>query len=267
METVYPNSEQSQEQSIVSFLVGQENKSSSIRENRNYLTLALLSVVIALFHSLAIAFLIQLHIDQLMISIVVFLMCFVLIILFNRIYFVFKNKHSKGSMLLTFIHVLFYLVLSFTVVPQIFSYYYLLDEILKVTTGDSALKHFSALVKVQQKLSLTERKSLKDFSFLTQGLSTLFSTIGAIVHHFINVNCKNVTEIQTETLRKNLKQELLLKKQEYANLFNKPPKTRNNKEDPFAEDEHEDSQEDLSIRKAQLLNEIIHLEQTINNII
>lgn len=271
MEIPYTNPEQNQEQknvSIVSFIVGQEHKSNSIGANRDYLTLASISIIIALFHSLAIGFIIQLHIDQLMISMVVFLLCFVLIVLFNRVYFVFKNKQAKGSILLTFIYVLFYLMLSFTVVPQVFKYYYLLDEVLKVTTGDSPLKHFSALVKVNQKLSLNERKSLNDFSLLSEGLSTLFSMLGAIVCHFIHANTKNETEIQSETLRKKLEQELLLKKQEYAYLFSTESKrVKSSKDDPFAQDDPTESDEDLNARKAELLTEIIHLQQTINNII
>lgn len=266
METSYSNLNQNQEQNIISFIVGQEYKSASTRENRNFLTLALLSIVIALYHSLAIAFLIQLHIDQLLISIIVFLLCFVLIILFNRIYFVFKNRNSNGSMLLTTIYILFYLILSFTVIPQIFSYYYLLDEILKLTTGDSALKHFSALVKVHQKLNLSERKSLNDFSLLIQGLSLLFSILGAIVHHFINLNSKNEAEIQSEQLRKSLEFELLQKKQQYASLFNQTPRIKNNKDDPFADDS-DLTQEDLTSKKEHLLKEILHLQDTLNNIV
>jgi hypothetical protein len=267
MDSSYSNFEQNQEQNIISFIVGQEYKSTSLKDNRNYLTLALLSIVIALYHSLAIAFLIQLHIDQLMIAIVVFLLCFILIILFNRIYFVSKNRNSKGSMLLPTIYVLFYLILSFTVVPQIFTYYYLLDEITAVKTGDSALKLFSALDKVLKKITLNEKKSLHDFSFLIQGLSTLFSTLGAIVHYFITLNSKDEIEVQSEQLRRKLENELIQKKQQYASLFNQTPRIKNNKDDPFAEDEPDVIEQDLTSKKEKLLTEILHLQDTLNNIV
>jgi hypothetical protein len=263
METSYTNLEENQKLSIVSFIVGQEHKSTSKRENRNYLTLALLSIVTALFHSLAIAFLIELHIDQLIISLVIFLFCFVLIVLFNRIYFVFKKSNAKGSMLMVAIYLLFYLVLSFMVSPQIFKYYYLQEEIMQTKAGESALKLFSALIRVEQKLTINEKKSLNDFTLLIEGLSLLFSMLGAIVHHFINLNSKNEAEMQSEQLLKNLEIELLQKKEQYANLFSGDGiKIKPNNDNPFAEEDT--TTESIEEQRDKLLHEIFHIQNAIN---
>ncbi|MDI1254559.1 MAG: hypothetical protein PSV16_00535 [Flavobacterium sp.] len=246
------------ESNFLFFIAAREGMDLSTRDKRNVYMLAISSIAICLFHSFAILWVIELHVSYMIISIIIQVFVFILLLLVNRMFFLFYIKNYQAKALLLFVYSTIYLALSFWVIPLPFEITFLMPEILAKQEDYSALKLFAAYSKVINHLNLYELKARQDYRLLVSGLAAIFSFLPLTVHILIQKNTKSLSEEQSENLRLELEQKIYAKRLEYNKLF-----------DPYTGDNSlfdDETPVDRQKRAEELSNDIFLMTQNLHRL-
>lgn len=254
---------------LLFYLSGAENKLVSTVEKRTVAMLAICSVASATVYALAFGWIVESKSSFLVLSIIVGFLVFTCLLLLNRMTFLFHAKNSKGTVLVAIGFIMVYLILSFWIIPEPMTYYFLQTEILKTKTSDSAVAEFAAMLKVIDSLEVNELRALKQYKLLCSGISFVFSLMPLLVNYLIYRNANNEIVLKQEYLRRQIEDLILSKKMQYSALFSIEDKPKNNSDDPFfLEEETITISDEQRFEKANmLLKEINHLRQSLQHLI
>lgn len=262
----FPETEATQS-GFVTLMVGAEHESASPRQKRNNKALALVSLTTSILFSVCMGWFIQLHQNQVFLSIVIALCVCVLLLFFNRTVFVVHRKSNKASVWIVIAYILFYGTLSIWIIPIPFQFVFLSEEIHRVRTTDTAMGHLSAMYLVIESMDYAQKKVLTQYRAVFSCIAFFFSMLGLVIHLFIRKNDTSNFERDLENRRSILQRKLAEKQTEYANLYSIPQPT-GSVDDPFFNSEIEPlSEEDLQLKAQSILAEIRHIEYTLQFIL
>lgn len=260
--------EQSTQNPFFTFLTGVETDSLSPRQKRNSNILALFSLSTAVLFSVCIGWLAELHQHLLILSILIGACVGVLLLFFNRSVFVLHRRNNKASVWIVIAYIVFYGALSIWVLPQPIVYYFLLEEISKTKTSDSAMGEFSAMYSVIEKLSYTEKRVLTQYKALYSTIGFFYSLLCLVTHLLIQKNEASYFERDLENRRALLQRKLAEKQTEYSELFSTPRSISSSVDDPFFSVEEEPISEEQRLKKAEsILAEIRHIQHVLQFIL
>ncbi len=268
---IYSSAMQNQNinQGLFFYLSGAENKLVSTREKRTVVMLAVCSVGSATIYALAFGWIVESKSSFLVLSITVAVLVFACLLMLNRLSFLFHTKNSKVSVFIGIGFTIIYLTLSFWIIPQPMTYYFLQPEILKTRTSDTAVADFGAMLQVIESLNVNELRALKQYKLLCSGIAFVFSMMPLLVNYLIYRNENNEIELKQDYMRKGIEDLILAKKMQYSALFSTEETPKNNSDDPFALEEEKTtlSDEQRFERANTLLKEINHLRQSLQHLI
>jgi len=267
MEQDFFNTEERPDKSVLHLVTGYDHSGNlSIRHTRLMALLGYSSIVMALLFALAACMYLHIHVDALVLSITLGSVVGVVVLLFNRYFFLFYKRRGGGKTVLVVLYITFYALLGYVLVAESMAYLYLQSEIQQIVgeRETSAVIRFAAFHKATSHLTLDEQHGLDSFTRTVSGLLVLFSMLPLLIHtRMVNREASSLG-LAREHLREELEDELLQKKEEYARIYSRElPKPK--WDDPFAEEEEQS--QGIEERKALLLSEIRHLEDTIQNVI
>lgn len=268
---IYSSPMQSQRinQGLVFFLAGAENKLVSQQEKRTILMLAVCSIASATLYAFAFGWIVESKSNFMVLSSAAGLAVFSCLILLNRTTFLFSYKNSKSITFSAIGFIVVHLILSYWIIPQPMTYYFLQADILKNKTTDTAIGEFSAMLRVIEQLNINERRALQHYRFLCSSIVFVFSLLPLLVNYLMLRNETNEIQLKQDFMRKQIEALLVAKKMEYSTLFSVDTTPKPVSDDPFAlEDDKPVLTDEQRFERADiLLKEINHLRQSLQHLL
>lgn len=243
---------------IISFITGYEiNSFGGSSQQQKITALAWVSVLVALQNALSIALYIRLHAENSMLTVIVFIFGILLFLIVNRTYFISSGNGFKAI----FIFMGFYIAISFLITNSVLCYFFLEPEVLESLSSKTALSRYGGYIQLLEHLSPEQERSFQEYKYTGFFLSVIVASLPAISQKLL-IDHKELfaLEKRNNELKMSLYKKLQQKKSEFANLYEP---TSNG----FLFGEEGASEEELLNRKDQLIAEMKHFEDTIQNIL
>lgn len=252
----------SKQHEITGFITGYENISfGGMAQERKIVALAWISILITIQNALSLALYIKLHVENSMLSVVVFLFGILLFLMVNKMYFISSSKAGSGFKEVL-LYMGFYIAMSYLITSSVLCFFLLETEILEITSSKSTLNKHAGMAKLVEHLSPEQERSYNEFKYTTFFISVIIASLPAITQKLL-INHKELFSIENRNndLRTSLYIKLQQKKSEYAKIYEQPIEG-----DLFGGSVSSD-EEDIQNKKDLLMTEIKHLEDAIQNIL
>lgn len=244
--------------SFLYYLAAQENKPFSPIDDRMINSIGVISLISAICYGVVFMLYIDSYLNRLPVTFVLGIIFTLFCLFLNRTLFLFGS--GKTKMISIIIYLVFYILLGYTL-SYYFLLFYLETEIANYSKNQTQLENFEAIIKVISHLNSKQKSTVSDFRLLITFILWCLSLLPLINYLWFTKNHVdyNNFETQNSAIIDSIQNKILKKKQEYAELISNPYQV--NSDDPF-NDSPSDSKS-LAIKREELMQEIIHLERSL----